>query len=107
MQSRKRWIAYVLKPKGKILLDQGACNAISRNGKSLLPSGVVEVYGQFGVGDPVRCIDEQNIPVAVGLTNFSSDDLLKIKGMHSDRILKILGTKECDEVMHRDNLVIL
>jgi glutamate 5-kinase len=107
MQSRKRWIAYVLKPKGKLVLDQGACSAITKNGKSLLPSGVVEVDGQFGVGDPVRCADLQNNPVAVGLTNFSSDDLRKIKGMHSGRIEKVLGTKESDEVMHRDNLVIL
>jgi glutamate 5-kinase len=59
------------------------------------------------VGDPVRCVDTHNNPVAVGLTNFSSDDLLKIKGMRSDRIVEILGTKESDEVMHRDNLVIL
>lgn len=107
MQSRKRWIAYVLKPKGVLVLDQGACNAITKNGKSLLPSGIAQVDGQFDVGDPVRCIDMQNKPIAVGLTNFRSDDLRKIKGMHSDRILMILGNKECDEVMHRDNLVIL
>jgi glutamate 5-kinase len=107
MQSRKRWIAYVLKPKGRLTLDQGACNAITRNGKSLLPSGVVEVEGQFGVGDPVRCVDLQNHPIAVGLTNFNSDDLRKIKGMRSDMIEKVLGIKESDEVMHRDNLVIL
>ncbi len=107
MQSRKRWIAYVLKPKGKLLLDQGACNAITRNGKSLLPSGIIHVEGTFGVGDPVQCIDQHNRPVAVGLTNFSSDDLAKIKGMRSSSIAKILGVKESDEVMHRDNLVIL
>ncbi|MCP4342423.1 MAG: glutamate 5-kinase [Desulfobulbaceae bacterium] len=107
MQSRKRWIAYVLKPKGKLMLDPGACNAITKNGKSLLPSGIIEIDGQFGVGDPVRCVDTHNTPVAVGLTNFRSDDLRKIKGMRSDRIVEILGTKESDEVMHRDNLVIL
>jgi glutamate 5-kinase len=107
MQSRKRWIAYVLKPKGKLRLDQGACNAITKNGKSLLPSGVLEVEGQFGVGDPVRCIDINNLPIAVGLTNFSSEDLRKIKGMRSDKIATVLGIKESDEVMHRDNLVIL
>ena len=107
MQSRKRWIAYVLKPKGELVLDQGACNAITKNGKSLLPSGIFQVDGQFGVGDPVRCLNMQNKPVAVGLTNFSSDDLRKIKGVHSDKIVTILGNKECDEVMHRDNLVIL
>ncbi len=107
MQSRKRWIAYVLKPKGQLVLDQGACNAISKNGKSLLPSGIVRVEGLFEVGDPVKCVDMQNNQVAVGLTNFSSDDLRKIQGMHSDRIAMVLGTKESDEVMHRDNLVIL
>ncbi|MGB3212544.1 MAG: glutamate 5-kinase [Desulforhopalus sp.] len=107
MQSRKRWIAYVLKAKGKLILDRGACNAITKNGKSLLPSGVVEVEGQFGVGDPVNCVDEKNRVIAVGLTNFNSDDLRRIKGTRSDGILKILGTKESDEVMHRDNLVIL
>jgi glutamate 5-kinase len=107
MQSRKRWIAYVLKPKGKLRLDMGACNAITKNGKSLLPSGVLEVEGQFGVGDPVRCMDMNDLPIAVGLTNFSSDDLRKIKGMRSDKIETVLGIKESDEVMHRDNLVIL
>lgn len=107
MQSRKRWIAYVLKPKGKLILDLGACNAIAKNGKSLLPSGIIDIEGHFDVGDPVRCVDTQKKPIAVGLTNFSSDDLLKIKGLHSDQILKTLGTKDSDEVMHRDNLVIL
>ncbi len=71
------------------MLDQGACNAITRNGKSLLPSGIINVEGTFGVGDPVQCIDQHNKPVAVGLTNFSSDDLRKIKGMRSDSIVKI------------------
>ncbi len=107
MQSRKRWIAYVLKPKGNLILDPGACKAIGQNGKSLLPSGITEVDGQFDVGDPVRCLDINKKPVAVGLTNFSSDDLRKIKGVHTDQIVQILGIKESDEVMHRDNLVIL
>ena len=107
MQSRKRWIAYVLKPKGHLVLDQGACKAICQNGKSLLPSGILGVDGQFDVGDPVQCLDMHNKPVAVGLTNFSSEDLRKIKGIHTDQIVQILGSKESDEVMHRDNLVIL
>ncbi len=107
MQSRKRWIAYVLKPKGSLVLDRGACKAICQNGKSLLPSGIVEVAGHFDVGDAVRCLDMDNKPVAVGLTNFSSDDLCKIKGVRTDHIVQILGSKESDEVMHRDNLVIL
>lgn len=107
MQSRKRWIAYVLKPHGTLILDEGACLAITNKGKSLLPSGIVEIEGQFEIGDCVRCVDRQRRPVAVGLTNFGSSDLRKIKGVHSDKIAEILGYKESDEVMHRDNLVIL
>ena len=107
MQSRKRWIAYVLKPQGSLVLDQGACHAITKKGKSLLPSGVIEILGEFQQGDCVRCVDKSNHPVAVGLVNFCSDDLRKIKGLRSDKIESVLGFKESDEVLHRDNLVIL
>ncbi len=107
MQSRKRWIAYVLKPQGTLRLDQGACLAITAKGKSLLPSGILAIEGQFEQGDCVRCVDGQEQPIAVGLVNFCSDDLRKIKGLRSDMIAKVLGFKENDEVLHRDNLVIL
>ena len=107
MQSRKRWIAYVLKPQGTLLLDQGACLAITTKGKSLLPSGILDIQGRFEQGDCVRCVDGQNRPIAVGLVNFCAEDLRKIKGLRSDRIADILGFKESDEVLHRDNLVIL
>ncbi len=107
MQSRKRWIAYVLKPQGTLVLDQGACLAITTKGKSLLPSGILGIEGEFDQGDSVRCVDGNNHPIAVGLVNFCSDDLRKIKGLHSDKIELVLGFKESDEVLHRDNLVIL
>jgi len=107
MQSRKRWIAYVLKPQGSLVLDQGACLAVTTKGKSLLPSGVLDVQSEFEQGDCVRCVDEHNHPVAVGLVNFCSEDLRKIKGLRSDKIESVLGFKESDEVLHRDNLVIL
>ena len=107
MQSRKRWIAYVLKPQGQLLLDEGACNAIIKKGKSLLPSGLVAVEGEFGEGDPVRCVDLKGHPVAVGLSNFNSENLLKIKGMRTSEIGKVLGYKANDEVIHRDNMVVL
>jgi glutamate 5-kinase len=107
MQSRKRWLAYVLKPKGALTLDDGACLAVTRRGKSLLPSGVIAVQGSFDVGDPVHCVDRNGQPVAIGLTNFSSDNIRKIQGAHSEDIETILGYKYCDEVMHRDNLVVL
>ncbi len=107
MQSRKRWLAYVLKPKGVVILDEGACLAVSTGGKSLLPSGIVSVEGVFEVGDPVRCVDRLARPIAIGLTNFSSADINMIKGLRSDKIESVLGHKYCDEVMHRDNLVLL
>jgi glutamate 5-kinase len=107
MQSRKRWIAYVLKPKGKIILDKGACVAIVQNRKSLLPSGIVSVIGRFDIGDAVHCVDESEQLIATGLVNYSSTDLEKIKGLHTDQIASILGHKDYDEVMHRDNLVTL
>lgn len=107
MQGRKRWIAYVLKPKGVATLDSGACKAILRGGKSLLPSGIVQISGNFGVGDSIECMDSNGNLVAVGLTNYSSEDLQKIKGKHTSNIETILGYKEYDEVLHRDNLVLV
>ena len=107
MQSRKRWIAYVLKPHGQLILDDGACNAICQKGKSLLPSGLVAVEGEFGEGESVQCLNLQREPIAVGLVNFNSENLFKIKGMRTSEISKVLGYKANDEVMHRDNMVVL
>lgn len=107
LKSRKHWIAFVLKPKGQLIIDDGACQAICRKGKSLLPSGILEVKGDFGTGDSVQCLDRMNNLVAVGLINYTSADIGQIKGLRSDEIEKTLGFKDSDEVMHRDNLVIL
>jgi glutamate 5-kinase len=107
MQSRKHWIAYVLRPKGHLILDKGACKALMQSGKSLLPSGIIEVKGSFGVGAPVECLDEQGNTIATGLSNYNSTDLAKIKGLKTGEIEKTLGYKDSDEVIHRDNLVIL
>jgi glutamate 5-kinase len=107
MQSRKHWIAYVLRPKGYLILDQGACKALMKGGKSLLPSGIIEVRGNFRVGAPVQCLDEKGNPIATGLSNYSASDLVKIKGLNTIDIEKTLGYKDSDEVIHRDNLVVL
>ena len=107
MQSRKRWIAYVLKPHGTLHLDGGACLALTKKGKSLLPSGIVAIEGVFEQGDSVRCLDQEGREVAVGLVNYSSTDLEKIRGLHTDSIAEVLGFKESDEVVHRDNLVLV
>ncbi len=106
MQSRKQWIAYVLKPKGSLVLDKGACTAIATKGRSLLPSGILDVIGDFEKGDAVRLVNENSQIVAVGLVNFNANDVNKIKGQQTSKIEEILGFKENNEVMHRDNLVV-
>ncbi len=104
---RKQWIEHVLRPKGKLVLDAGASTAIIERGCSLLPSGIIEVHGTFGVGDAVQCINKNGIIIATGLINYNSADVQKIMQHHSHDIEKILGMKDYDEVIHRDNLVIL
>ncbi len=107
LHSRKHWIAYTLRPKGFLMLDEGACRALVERGKSLLASGIREVRGKFKIGDPVHCLDEHGKAVAAGLVSYSSAEIEKIGGVKSSDIEKTLGYKYSDEVIHRDNLVIL
>lgn len=107
LQSRKHWIAYTLRPKGFLILDNGACLALSKKGKSLLPSGIKEVRGRFGVGDPVHCLDGDGRAIAAGLVNYDSEEISRIQGTHTSNIENVIGYKDSDEVIHRDNLVIL
>ncbi len=107
MHSRKHWIAYTLRPKGFLVLDDGACRAVASGGKSLLPSGILETRGHFHIGDPVRCLDRNEAPVAAGLVNYSADDIRRIQGMRSQAIREVLGFMDSEEVIHRDNLVVL
>lgn len=106
LASRKCWIGYSLKPEGLLVLDQGAIQAVSRRGKSLLPSGVVTVEGDFGVGAPVEFAGPGGDVAGVGLVNYSATDLRKIMGLKTAEISARLGNKSYDEVIHRDNLVI-
>jgi glutamate 5-kinase len=106
LTSRKCWIAYSLKPKGVIQIDDGAVKAILKNGKSLLPSGIIAVKKDFGVGVAVEFQNQRNETLGVGLVNYSSEDIEKIKGLKSNRIKQVLGHKSYDEVIHRDNLAI-
>jgi len=107
LTSRKHWIAYNLKPVGEVVVDQGAQDAVVRKGKSLLPSGLKEVRGAFGVGECVRCLDFQGREFARGLVNYSAHELNQIKGLHTSKIEKVLGYKAYDEIIHRDDLVVL
>jgi glutamate 5-kinase len=106
LKSRKCWIAFTLKPKGVIKIDDGASAAILNRGKSLLPSGIVDVEGEFNVGAPVEFKNGDNETLGTGLVNYSSSDIRKIMELKSSRIKKILGHKPYDDVIHRDNLAI-
>ena len=106
LKSRKHWIAFTLKPKGELVIDEGACRALVKGGKSLLPSGIVEVRGRFKVGDPVVCLDQSGKQIATGLVNYIASDIEKIKGSNTTEIENVLGFKDSDEIIHRDNLVI-
>ena len=90
-----------------LTLDPGAVEALARRGKSLLASGILAVSGSFDTGDPVSCIDQDGKEFAKGLVNFSSDTLARIKGLKTIEIQQRLGPQEYEEVIHRDNLVIL
>jgi glutamate 5-kinase len=107
LANRKHWIAYNLKPAGELMVDQGAYEAVVRRGKSLLPSGLKEVHGSFGVGECVRCLNLEGREFARGLVNYSAQELNQIKGLHTSKIEEVLGYKAYDEIIHRDDLVVL
>ena len=106
LSRKKHWIAFTLKHKGDIIIDEGAKQAVLEKGKSLLPSGVVEVQGRFGIGACVRLVDQKARLIGKGLANYSSSDIIKIRGLKTSEIEKKLEFKHSDEVIHRDNMVI-
>jgi glutamate 5-kinase len=106
MKSKKQWIVFTLRSRGRIYVDEGAINAIVNQGKSLLPSGITGVEGSFHVGDPVLCVKEDGTAVAKGLANYNSSDICRIKGLKTSEIEKVLGSKPYDEVIHRDNMAV-
>jgi len=106
LSSRKYWIAFTLRSRGVLCLDAGAKIAILEEGKSLLPSGIVSVEGDFAVGDPVTCVDRDGVPLAKGLVNYSAADIRKIMGLKTSRIEQVLGHKDYDEIIHRDNMAV-
>jgi glutamate 5-kinase len=103
---RKHWIAFTKSPKGQIIIDKGAEEAILIKGKSLLPSGIKETRGRFKLGDSVVILNEKHEEVAIGMVNYDSDDIQKIMGAKSNEIAHRLGYKLGDEVIHRDNLAV-
>lgn len=104
---RKHWIAHTLKPAGSVSLDQGAYEALARGGRSLLPKGITAVNGTFGAGECVSCLTPDGNEFARGLSNYSAAELQRIKGLHSSAIEATLQYKVSDEIIHRDDLVLL
>jgi glutamate 5-kinase len=106
MAGRKRWIAFGLKPAGRIQVDRGAGEAVLHGGKSLLPAGVLKVEGEFREGEMVEILDEDGRLIARGLINYSNEDLDAIKGLRSKDASRILGGA-CQEAVHRNCLVLM
>ena len=106
-QSKKRWLAVGKRSKGKLVVDDGAEVALREGGKSLLAVGIRKVEGRFRQGDLVSIVSTEYRLVGNGLVEYSSDDLERIVGARKGQIEKILGHKTSDEVIHRDNMVIL
>ncbi|MDP2647306.1 MAG: glutamate 5-kinase [Desulfobacterales bacterium] len=107
MARRKCWIAFTLKPKGRIIVDKGAAAAMVERGTSLLPSGVIQVEGDFPVGSPVQVLSEDLQVLGNGLVNYSAAETRQIMGLKSHQIKERLGYQPYDEIIHRDNLVIM
>jgi glutamate 5-kinase len=105
--SRKRWIGLTAQPCGRLSIDAGAEQAIARQGRSLLAIGIRRIEGNFQKGDVVALCREDGTEVARGLTNYGAEELRRIAGQTKERILEILGHRPYDEVVHRDNLVLL
>ena len=107
MTAWKRWLGWAARPQGKIILDAGALVALSSKGKSLLPIGVAGVSGTFHKGAVVSLCNLEGEEFGRGLSNYSATDIAKIAGKKSDKIIELLGILPYEEVIHRDNLVII
>jgi len=106
LAARKQWLAGQLQVKGKLILDAGAVKVLTEQGRSLLAVGVSAVQGKFTRGELVSCMDSHGVEIARGLVNYNSDEANRIKGQSTEAIPKILGYRDDDELIHRDNLVI-
>ena len=107
MESRKRWMLAGLAVKRTIVVDAGAAKVLRGDNKSLLPAGVRDVSGRFARGDAVDVVDAEGHRVACGIANYGADEILRIRGVRSDRIEEVLGHNYGGEVVHRDNMVCL
>jgi len=105
--SRERWMVSGLRTRGTVVVDSGAALALKRQKRSLLAAGIKEVEGNFLRGDIVNILDPEGTRLGCGITNYDADELIEIKGIHSDKISSRLGHDYGSEVIHRNNLVML
>ena len=107
LASRKHWLAFTMRTRGELVIDDGAAAAVVQRGKSLLPAGIQEVRGKFGIGDPVAVVDARGAVLARGLVAYSSDEIRRIAKLPAREIRPVLGYSNGDEVIHRDDLVLV
>ena len=107
LTSRKRWIAFAVPPQGRLTVDAGARRALTERGKSLLPSGLVSVAGDFQAGEVVTLAEPAGEEFARGLVNYDAGECTRLRGAKTGDIERTLGYKGVDEIIHRDNLVLL
>jgi glutamate 5-kinase len=107
LDARRRWLRAHLAGRGAIVVDDGAAAALRFKGRSLLPAGVVEAQGRFDRGDAVEVRDRRGHVVGFGLANYAAADVERLAGAHSSAIIALLGYHHGDEIVHRDNLVVL
>lgn len=105
LKSKKRWLAFNVKSKGKLTIDSGAVKALKENKKSLLAIGITNIEGSFDLGDAVEIVDTKGTIIGKGIVNYTSDELHKIKGKNTQEIKKIFGSKYYEEVINRDDLI--
>ena len=107
MEARKRWMLSGISQRGKIIVDPGAVGALVSDHRSLLPAGIQSVEGNFSRGESIYVVDSKGVNIACGIANYSARDIGKIQGLRSDRIEETLGYHYGQEVVHRNNLVLL
>lgn len=105
LSKRKHWLLYNLAVNGSVIIDKGAQKALVRQGKSLLPGGIIRVEGDFQQGDPVAILNGDGLEIGKGLVNYSAREVEQIMGHHSEEIISILGYLNKPDVIHRDNMV--
>ena len=107
MEARKRWMLSGISQRGQIVVDPGAAGALVEDHRSLLPAGIQYVEGDFSRGESIYVVDSEGVRIACGIANYAASDIGKIQGLQSDLIEETLGYHYGQEVVHRNNLVLL